>query len=282
MQYLDLHEKKKHGTDLFPFEYYYIEKDHPRYQMNYHWHTEYEFIRVLKGSLTMTLNEKSFEAVAGELIFVHGGILHAGVPSDCIYECLVFDLDLFRRLPPCAPYIQRVMDRSALVYHHFTAAHKETLRIAQRLFASMSDRHPGYEMAVISQVYQFFAHVFSAHLYLDAQPRTSARDVRKTMQLRKVIDYINQNMGNQVTLHQMAEAASMSPKYFCRFFKTIVHRSPIDYVNYYRVECASHFLISGDMTVAEIAQHCGYNDSSFFIKQFRKYKGTTPKQYRMG
>ena len=56
--------------------------------------------------------------------------------------------------------------------------------------------------------------------------------------------------------------------------------SPIDYVNYYRIECASHFLTSTDMTIAEIAQHCGYNDSSFFIKQFKKYKGTTPKRYR--
>ena len=280
MQYLDLHEKKKHGTDLFPFEYYYIEKDHPRYQMNYHWHTEYEFIRVLKGSLTMTLNEKSFEAVAGELIFVHGGILHAGVPSDCIYECLVFDLDLFRRLPPCAPYIQRVMDRSALVYHHFTAAHKETLRIAQRLFASMSDRHPGYEMAVISQVYQFFAHVFSAHLYLDAQPRTSARDVRKTMQLRKVIDYINQNMGNQVTLHQMAEAASMSPKYFCRFFYQMTNHTPIEYLNMQRIEYACYALSATDEPVTSIALSCGFNDLSYFIRTFKRYKGVTPRQYR--
>ena len=280
MQYLDLHEKKKHGTDLFPFEYYYIEKDHPRYQMNYHWHTEYEFIRVLKGSLTMTLNEKSFEAVAGELIFIHGGILHAGVPSDCIYECLVFDLDLFRRLPPCAPYIQRVMDRSALVYHHFTAAHKETLRIAQRLFASMSDRHPGYEMAVISQVYQFFAHVFSAHLYLDAQPRTSARDVRKTMQLRKVIDYINQNMGNQVTLHQMAEAASMSPKYFCRFFYQMTNHTPIEYLNMQRIEYACYALSATDEPVTSIALSCGFNDLSYFIRTFKRYKGVTPRQYR--
>ena len=71
-----------------------------------------------------------------------------------------------------------------------------------------------------------------------------------------------------------------SPKYFCRCFRAILHRSPIDYLNHYRIECASHFLTASDMTVAEIAQRCGYNDSSFFIKQFRKYKNTTPKQYR--
>ena len=38
---------------------------------------------------------------------------------------------------------------------------------------------------------------------------------------------------------------------------------------------------NGDMNVAEVAVHCGYADSSAFIKQFRKYKGTTPKQYML-
>ena len=35
------------------------------------------------------------------------------------------------------------------------------------------------------------------------------------------------------------------------------------------------------MNVAEVAVHCGFADSSAFIKQFRKYKGTTPKQYKL-
>ena len=60
-----------------------------------------------------------------------------------------------------------------------------------------------------------------------------------------------------------------------------MHRSPIDYLNYYRIECAAHFLATTDMNVAEVAVHCGFADSSAFIKQFRKYKGTTPKQYKL-
>ena len=280
MQYLELNEKKKHGTDLFPFEYYYIEKNHPRYQMNFHWHTEYEIIRVLEGTLTMTLNEKNFEAGAGELVFIHGGILHAGIPRDCIYECLVFDLDLFRRIPPCAPYIQRVMDRSALVYHHFTTEHKETLRIAQCLFSSMAGQLPGFEMAVVSQIYQFFAHIFSAHLYLDTEPHTTARDLRKIMQLRKAIDYIDQNMGSQVTLNQMAEAASMSPKYFCRFFYQMTRHTPIEYLTMQRIEYACYALSTTDEPVTSIALSCGFNDLSYFIRTFKRYKGVTPRQYR--
>lgn len=280
MQYLEMHEKKKHGTDAFPVEYYYVQEGHPRYLMNYHWHTEYELIRVLSGSLTLTLNEKSFDLLEGELAFVHGGILHAGIPHDCIYECLVFDLDLFLRLAPCSPYIQRILDRSALVYHHFTSAHPETLRIAGEAFLVMSRKNPAYEMSVIGQLYRFFAHIFSAHLYLDTQPHTSARDLRKTMQLRKVIDYIDAHLGNAVTLEDMAQAASMSPKYFCRFFSQMTHHTPIEYLNMQRIEYACYALSTTDQPVTDIALECGFNDVSYFIRIFRRYKGITPGQYR--
>ncbi len=57
----------------FPFEFHHIDHTHPRYVMSYHWHVEYEIIRILEGSLTVTLDEKSFTA-AKDVIFVHSGI----------------------------------------------------------------------------------------------------------------------------------------------------------------------------------------------------------------
>ena len=84
-----------------------------------------------------------------------------------------------------------------------------------------------------------------------------------------------------MSIDTLARLTGFSPKYFCRYFRTIVHRSPIDYLNYYRIERAARFLAVDDMNVAEVAVHCGYADSSAFIKQFRKYKGTTPKQYKL-
>ena len=280
MQYLELNEKKKHGTDAFPFEYYYVTHAHPRYQMNYHWHPEYELIRVLKGTLDITLNEKSFTARAGDLVFVHGGILHAGVPHDCVYECLVFDLNIFLRFAACQPYIQRIQDRSALVYHHFTDHHPKTLEIADRIFYAMRSAHPAYEMAVIGEICGFFAHIFSARLYLDTQPHTSARDLKKTMQLRAAIDFIDRHLSQTVTLTQMAEAASMSPKYFCRFFYQMTHHTPIEYLNMQRIEYACFALSTTNEPITDIALSCGFNDLSYFIRTFKKYKGVTPGRYR--
>ena len=68
MHYLDHNEDRPRGTYEFPFEFHHIDHTHPRYVMSYHWHVEYEIIRILEGSLTVTLDEKSFTAVKNDVI----------------------------------------------------------------------------------------------------------------------------------------------------------------------------------------------------------------------
>ena len=108
MHDLDRNEDRLRGTYDFPFEFHHIESNHPRYVMSYHWHVEYEIIRILKGSLTVTLNEKSFIAMPGDIIFVHSGILHSGIPDDCVYQCIVFDGNFFseKQLGLCRIYTE--------------------------------------------------------------------------------------------------------------------------------------------------------------------------------
>ena len=95
MHDLKRNEDRPRGTYEFPFEFHHIDASHPRYLMSYHWHVEYEIIRILKGTLTVTLDEKSFTAHGNDVIFVNSGILHSGIPEDCVYECIVFDLNAF-------------------------------------------------------------------------------------------------------------------------------------------------------------------------------------------
>ena len=70
LQIIDQNEDRPRGTYEFPFEFHHIDENHPRYIMSYHWHVEYEIIRILSGEFTVTLDEKSFKATQGDVIFV--------------------------------------------------------------------------------------------------------------------------------------------------------------------------------------------------------------------
>lgn len=276
MQYYNYSENKQRGTFDFPFEFYHVDSSHPRYEMAYHWHVEYEIIRILTGTLHVTMDEKEFTATPGDIVFVNSGILHSGIPSDCVYQCIVFDMNAFlKNNPRCSTYIKQIIDHSAFVYHHFTPKNQQIHQIVWDIFNAMESQKTGYELIVFGELYHFFGVVFSEKLYFSDSPQ-NRRDYRKIMQLKKVLDYMEANYSSPVTLEQLSASVNMSPKYFCRFFYHMTHRTPIDYLNYQRIEHASYQLATTDVSVTEVAYNCGFNDLSYFIKTYKKYKGITP------
>ena len=64
--------------------------------------------------------------------------------------------------------------------------------------------------------------------------------------------------------------------------KEMTRKSPVEYLNTYRVEKAARKLITSDISVTDVAFACGFNDLSYFIKTFKAYKGVTPAKFRRG
>ena len=280
MQIIDQNEDRPRGTYEFPFEFHHIDFNHPRYVMSYHWHVEYEIIRILSGEFTVTLDEKSFTAGKGDVIFIHSGILHSGIPVNCVYQCIVFDMNVFLKLNSvCADYIQKIVHQDILIFHHFTSRYPNILQAVNTLFQAMEEKKPGYELSVIGQFYHFFGIVFGNHYYLDSQPK-ARRDYKRILQLKQVVEFIEKNYASPLTLGQLSDSVSMSPKYFCRFFSEMTHQTPMDYLNRQRIEQACYQLSTTDDSITDIAYRNGFNDLSYFIRTFKKYKGTTPGKYK--
>lgn len=282
MQNRFYNENKQRGTFDFPFELYHIDSTHPRYVMDCHWHMEYEIVRVLEGALQMTIDGSDLTVRPGDLVFITGGSLHAGVPENCVYQCIVFDLNPFlAQNPRCRSFLQQVADHTLFVQRFFSSCNRQEnlCQIMGTVFEAMERQPYGYEMTVFGELYHFFGEVFAGHLYAQESSQTR-RDSRKSAQLKAVLDFMEANYAAPLTLEQLAKAVHMSPKYFCRFFRDMTHRTPVDYLNYLRVEHAGQLLASSDLSVTEAAYSCGFNDLSYFIKIYKKYKGITPGKGR--
>ncbi len=280
MQYLDLHENKKHGTTDFPFEYHHIDRHHPRYVMDYHWHEEYELIRALRGTLNMKINEDAYELRPGELILIPGGALHSGEPDNCIYECLVFDLTVFvNETGIISDWFRRIVSRSFCPEIFYDTEKKEIIKAAGMVFDAMAGEGTGYKLAAAGGISMLFGTIISSGLYQSGKA-VPTRESRRIRLIKKVLDYIDSNYSSELTLEQLSEVAVMNPKYFCRFFRKITNRTPMDYLNYKRIEHACYELSHTGCSVTEVAYRCGFNDLSYFIRIFRKYKGVTPGKYR--
>lgn len=279
MKYMNYREEKKHGTFDFPIEFYHVGPTHPRYEMSYHWHIEYEIIRILKGEFLMTIGEEEFLARAGDIIFVKGGLLHGGIPVKCMYECIVFNLDALMTSSPAGDrLLKKIRDDSIQVLNHFPKPDPELMRIAERMFGQMKIQAEGHELIVIGAFYEFFGYVLERRHYIITQD-ISTNEGRRIEHLKRALEVIENSYPDCITLDDLAKAAGMNSKYFCRYFREMTHRTPIDYLNYYRIEQACFKLATSNSSIADVGMSCGFNDVSYFIKTFKKYKGMTPKKY---
>lgn len=96
----------------------------------------------------------------------------------------------------------------------------------------------------------------------------------------KVIEYIKANYRRHISLEEVAQTTYMSRTYLSSLFKKETGYSLSEYINLIRVDRAQTFLVDSDMSIAEIARMCGFEDQSYFTKVFRKVTGVTPKKYR--
>lgn len=283
MQFYGYYESGQRGTIDFPLEYYLVDTTFPRYIMNYHWHMEFEFVRILSGEFHGNLDGQDVIAKEGDILFISGGTLHSGTPlNGCTYECIVFDMNVFlKHNTNCKKMVQPIVDHTILVYRHFKSDQPLVHDAVWNIFDAMRDKPAGYELIVFGQVYYFLGIVYANHLYYkDTEVPQTRSEFRRITQLKKVLELIENNYASALTLEDMAKEVHMSPKYFCRFFAEMTHQRPMDYLNRHRIEHACYALTSTDASVTEIAYGCGFNDLSYFIKTFKKYKGVTPGKYQ--
>jgi AraC family transcriptional regulator len=99
-------------------------------------------------------------------------------------------------------------------------------------------------------------------------------------QVRRVTDYIEQNLDKDLRLAELAALARMSPYHFARLFKCSTGVPPHRFVIRQRIIRASAFLTMPDFSVAQISRMVGFRTPSHFTTVFRRVTGVTPRGYR--
>jgi AraC family transcriptional regulator len=98
--------------------------------------------------------------------------------------------------------------------------------------------------------------------------------------LKRVLDYIANNLETNISLAQLAAVAGMSPHYFSELFKQSTGRAPHHYVLLQRIERAKQQLRDPERSIIEAGLDAGFQNSSHFARMFRKLEGTTPSKFR--
>ena len=92
--------------------------------------------------------------------------------------------------------------------------------------------------------------------------------------------YMDTHFASPITLSDIAKSASLSATHFHKVFKTICRMTPLEYLTEKRINAAKEILCHTQISMAEIAEKCGYESQQYFSHVFKSETRETPSQYR--
>ena len=98
--------------------------------------------------------------------------------------------------------------------------------------------------------------------------------------VKQAIEFINLNLSSNITVKKIASEIGLSPDYLTRLFKKELGVNIITYINQKRIYTSLNLLKTTNLSIEEIADLIGLNNTSYFYTLFKKQIGMSPKKYR--
>jgi AraC-like DNA-binding protein/mannose-6-phosphate isomerase-like protein (cupin superfamily) len=281
-----LKEKTTHGTALVPVAIHHLSyKENLDNFFYLHWHSEFEFIVVIEGAITYTVEDTDYILRPLEGLFIPSNKLHAAksynkMPLEAIV--VLFHPNIFGnpQTPTYSKFVQPLITGETQVNYKIAGEEPWKMSIIDLLKSMEQFRayHLGdYELLIKSKIYEIW-HLFlhNAKIITNKENDTNYKSDR----LHPVLEYIHRNYKEEITLENLAKLLPMSEGQFCHTFKEIMGIPPIAYVVRHRILQSCVLLTEGSYKISEIAKSTGFNTISYFNREFKKAIGCSPGQYR--
>lgn len=106
------------------------------------------------------------------------------------------------------------------------------------------------------------------------------RAFQRNPQLRRLKEYVDANLGNSITLQDVADAVSLEAKYLSSLFKRKTGRRFSSWLHDLRISWAQELLLSTDLSITVISQRVGYRSHVTFLRAFKRRTNMTARDYR--
>jgi AraC family transcriptional regulator len=115
-----------------------------------------------------------------------------------------------------------------------------------------------------------------------ANPSADARGGLSTWRERRVVEYLEARLAEDMSLAELSAVAGLSPNHFCTAFRITMGEPPHRWLLRRRIERARDLLADPRLTITDVALSVGFGSSAHFATAFRKLVGATPSAYRRG
>lgn len=228
------------------------------------WHEDIEILYCNKGSGQIMCNGVDYDFNPGDLYVINANDLHCSKTKSVLERyCLIIDAQFLK---------DNHLDPQLLEFQH-CPNDPTAVDMFQKIIAEFDGADPYKSASIRVMVLSLVLHLAKFH----ATPRSHHSHKDSIMQ---AIGYLQSNYAEHITLDKIAAAAGLSKYHLTRKFKGATGMTPIEFLTIIRCQNAQRLLLKDTYTVAEVAELCGFESTSYFTKTFKKTTGALPSAAR--
>lgn len=254
---------------------------------NLHFHPEVQIMTILEGSGTRFIGDNIGNFQSGDVLLLGSNLPHVFRNDKKYYEpesCLkarnisvFFDTESFGEcflsLPEVYPIQKLLLNSKRGISIQGQTKEKVIALVEEIRYLEGFDR--------LMQIFTILNLLSSSH-ELEILSSVGFDGPQKDSDSKKINDvfaYIMNNFSEDVKLQEAADIANMSVNAFCRYFKQHTRKTFSQFLNEIRIGHACRLLIEDQWNIRQTAFACGYDNISYFNRQFKDITHYTPTEY---
>lgn len=249
-----------------------------------HWHREVEFIFLEEGTAVYHVNEQRYVLHKGDGLLVNSNRLHYGYSpcnSNFVYSVLQFSPDFVDSRPIRQRFLNSLICDSCLDALLLTPEDNQQTQFLETLFALIQlnlEKGEDYELFTMELFYRLFRQLWEVEAIREQSTISGSGSQIPTLQ--NMLTYIQNHYAQSITLADIAASGAMCRSKCCNLFRKVLHQSPLEFTQNFRIQKSIRLLLDTDDSITEIAASCGFNKSSYYIECFHRIMGQSPGKYR--
>ena len=277
-------ETIQHGSKEYPFHFYYDNLELFDFHcIEWHWHTEFEFVYVETGTVYFGISDKQFALSEGQGVFINSKILHryfsqgnAIVPNFVLMPYFIAAQDSLIYQKYVLPIMASPMDYQ--IFSSDIPWQAQALSLMREIMAAQ-EKASDVEL-VNSYLIQKIWHILYQNTDVEHMGKKENYSASSQARLQLMMQYIHQKSAYNISLSDIADQAKVSKSTALNLFQRYLGISPVTYLINYRLQEAAKLLASTEKKVTVISKDTGFDSVDYFCKAFKKYYKLTPTEYR--
>ena len=276
----DINNKVGYLNDNFKIFHIRDKKD---IKFEYHHHDFSKIVILIDGDLTYYIEGKAYILKPWDILFVNKNEIHKPVVNpNKYYERIVIWLnpDFMAKYAQGNNDLLKCFEVAIKNNYNLLRLNMKSIEIIKNLIQDIQNCNNSNEFGseILKESLFVQLMVLMNRLFLNSDKNRDIEDIQYDKTIEGVLNYINSNLENDLSIDTIASKFFISKYYLMRKFKNQIGSSIHNYVVQKRLILARS-LISDGLSMSSVCSRCGFNDYSSFVRAFKKVYGVSPSNY---